>query len=118
MKICICYSKKFFSEIKNFINKQNKIKNKILIPELDFGEVVDIKTRKELANRHHKKIKESDGIYIYNPDGLITRGTNLEMGFALALNKRIFALEEVDDLGIDCFIEKKLTLEQLINLIS
>jgi len=98
------------------MNSHSNCKSKISTPELDLGEVIDIKTRRQLANRHHEKIKQSDGIYIYNPGGFIGKGTNLELGFAVALNKKIFALEKVNDLGIDCFIEKFLTLDQLITI--
>jgi len=118
MKICICCSKKFFPEIKAFIDRCNNYKNYILTPELNYVGVINIQTRKTLADKHHHKIQQSDAIYIYNPDGFIGRGTNLEMGFALALNKKIFALEKINDLRVDCFINKFLSLEELISLVK
>ena len=117
MKICICCSKKFFSDIKKFIDQHNDCKDKILTPELNFNGIINLKIRKQIAETHHNKIISSDVVYVYNPSGFIGKGTNLEIGFGLALNKKIYALEKVNDLGIDCFIEKFLTLEDLIKLI-
>ncbi len=117
MIVCICCAKKFFPEIREYARNPGEGRNKILTPELDFFGEENLESRKALADRHHERIRHSDAIYVYNPSGLIGRNTNLEMGFALALGKRIFAFERLDDLGIDCFIDRFLTLDELTGLV-
>lgn len=113
MRICICCSKKYFPIINEFLNNLNDCKNEFFTPALNFNGEVTENSRKNLAEVHHKKITRSDVIYVYNPDNEIGKNTTLEMGYALALNKKIFALKKVGDLGIDCFIQKLVSLEDL-----
>ncbi|UZE94017.1 MAG: hypothetical protein IB618_00365 [Candidatus Pacearchaeota archaeon] len=116
MKITICCSKKYFPEIQKFLGSLNDSKNEFLTPDLNFMGEINETTKRKLSDVHHEKIRSSDAIYIYNPNNEIGRSTNLEMGFAIALNKKIFAFKKIGEPGLDCFIEKLLTLEELTKL--
>jgi nucleoside 2-deoxyribosyltransferase len=65
---------------------------------------------------HHKKIQDSDAIYVYNPDSEIGKNTSVEFGYALALNKPIFAFKKTGEHGIDCFVQKFISPEELKKL--
>ena len=115
MKICLCCSKKFFPVIGEFMAHRPIGGNEIFIPEINFNGEINLDSRRRLADLCHEKIRNSDAIYLYNPGGDIGKSTTLEMGYAVALNKKVFALEKVNDLGLDCFIEKTLSLNELVN---
>lgn len=113
MKICICCSRQYFPKIKEFLTNKKSSKHEFLIPTLDFEGEINEKTKKKLSGIHHKKIAHSDAIYLYNPMGEVGKNTILETGYALALNKKIFALNKTGEPGIDCFIQKFLSLNEL-----
>jgi hypothetical protein len=46
-----------------------------------------------LTLEHFAKIAKADVVYVYNPEGYIGNSVTLEMGFAAALHKPIYALE-------------------------
>jgi len=52
-----------------------------------------------LTHDHFYKIKMADVVYIYNKDGYIGVSTTLELGYAMALGKIIYALSEDKEEG-------------------
>lgn len=64
----------------------------------------DIET---LERSHLEKIREADFLYIYNPGGYIGKSVAMELGWALALNKPVYALEEPDDTVLSKFVMVK-----------
>lgn len=47
-----------------------------------------------LTHDHFYKIKKADVVFVYNKDGYIGNSTTLEIGYAVACDKPIYALEE------------------------
>ena len=50
-----------------------------------------------LVHDHFYKMRMADVVYVYNQDGYAGVSTNMEIGYAVALNKPIYAYEEKDD---------------------
>ena len=59
---------------------------------------------KQLEENHLLAIKESDFLYVFNPDGYIGLSTAMEMGYAKALGKPIISKEEPQDVTLKCFV--------------
>lgn len=49
---------------------------------------------------HMEKFRQSDAVIVCNPDGLIGRGTLFELGFMIAISKRIILTEKPKNLNI------------------
>jgi len=61
---------------------------------------------KELEELHLKGIKNSDFLYVVNPGGYIGNSATMEIGYALALNIPIYALEEPEEFILKLFVKK------------
>src|SRR5690606_30668283 len=51
-----------------------------------------------LTHDHFYKIKMADVVFVYNKGGYIGNSTTMEIGYAVAMNKPIYALEEDEEL--------------------
>ena len=113
MKVCICCSSKLFPIIGEFMGSYQGNKYEFLPPDLNFTGENNLANRRKLALDHLEKIRESDAIYIYNPEGMIGKGVNAEIGQAAALGKKIIAHQKIGDLGLDCFVDEYIKMEEL-----
>jgi nucleoside 2-deoxyribosyltransferase len=98
--VVLCGSKKFKTEMRDFA-KQLKDMGVVVfepnltnfdwdkVPEEYFGFLA-----KGLTHDHLYKMRMADVIFIYNQNGYIGNGVTMEIGFAAALDKPIYALEE------------------------
>ena len=50
-----------------------------------------------LTHNHFYKIRMAEVVFVYNKDGYIGNSTTLEIGFAVALGKPIYALSDADE---------------------
>jgi len=96
----MCCSKKFKKEERVFAQKLRKLGINVYEPPLYSSpqfEKLDEQEKMAMAAgftwRHFHKIEKSDAIFILNKDGYIGTSVNMEIGFAAALNKKIFFLE-------------------------
>jgi predicted RNA-binding protein with PUA domain len=128
MKIAICGSINFTPEIKKAKEELEKNGHEIFIPltseriingeltmedflkekeangDKKFRESAQRKIKDDVINLYYKKIKEMDAILILNLEKNETKGyiggnTFLEMGFAHVLNRKIFLLNEIPEIG-------------------
>jgi len=118
MKIAICSSLDFITEIKETADKLVALGYEVTLPqtaekiykgEATYEQVMEEKENGEFANRGIKqdslnyyfgKIKEADAVLVLNLKkkdiaGYIGGAVFLEMGFAHVLGKKIFLLNEV-----------------------
>lgn len=51
-----------------------------------------------LTHDHFYKIKMADVVFIFNKDGYVGNSTTLEIGYAMALGKPVYALSEDEEL--------------------
>lgn len=49
-------------------------------------------TLRDLVDKHFRAIDESDAVLIYNEDGYIGTSVSIEIGYAVAKEKRIFSI--------------------------
>jgi hypothetical protein len=122
MKIAICGSLDFITEMKNAADKLTAQGHNVLMPKsaemvlsgeltqeklaeenLDSEKRVERKLNINAIKRHYEKIKESDAILVINItkkniENYIGGNTFLEMGFAHILDKKIFLFKPVPEM--------------------
>lgn len=102
--VCICGSRRFKKEIREF---EEKLENKgvlVFSPILNTNRNID-KLSPDLKRyaflgltlHHFEYIRKADCVFIYNKDGYMGNSVTMELGVAEALGKPIFALEEDKD---------------------
>jgi nucleoside 2-deoxyribosyltransferase len=104
--VVICGSKKFKPEIKAFAAKLRKAGVTVYEPYLHTGQDEWERLSEDykkfvalgLTHDHFYKIKMADIVFIYNKDKYAGVSTTLEIGYALALGKPIYALCTDDEI--------------------
>ena len=65
-----------------------------------------------------KKIDDADVVYIVNPGGYIGKSVSVDIGYAYAKNKPIYALHPADDPPVTDLIDNILSPEALIDFLK
>ena len=65
-----------------------------------------------------KKIDDCDLIYIINKGGYVGKNTLIDIGYAFARNKPIYALEPIDDLAVMSLVKAVISPIQLVELLK
>ncbi|NLZ24139.1 hypothetical protein GX888_00080 [Candidatus Dojkabacteria bacterium] len=105
--VVICGSKRFKNEMKEFASK---LRDKGIIvyepylhnPDKEWKTLSEAYKRfilLGLTHDHFYKIRKADVVFIYNKGGYIGNSTTLEIGYSVASNKPIYALEEEKEEG-------------------
>ncbi len=68
-----------------------------------FLETDDVRDPRVLEHRHLEAIRSADALYIFNPDGYIGSSVAMELGWTLALGKRVFASAIATDVTLKNF---------------
>ncbi len=99
--VVICGSRRYKKGIKAFASKLKKagivVYEPILNTDRKINELPDhLKYYSFLGLTHHQfdAIRKADVVFVFNKDGYMGNSTTLELGFAVALAKPIYALEE------------------------
>jgi len=100
--VVICGSRRFKPEIRAFSGKLQKLGVLVYEPFLHSGQDEWKKLIPEyqkfvamgLTHDHFYKMRMADVVFVYNKSGYIGNSTTLEMGYAVALGKPIYAFEE------------------------
>jgi len=103
--VCICGSRRFKPEIRRFARKLEKAGVTVYIPYHHSGqkEWENLSDAYKsfislgLTHDHFYKIKMANVIFIYNKGGYSGNSTTLEIGYAIALGKPIYALSNKDE---------------------
>lgn len=107
--VVVCGSKKYKDEIAAFCKELESLG--VLVFEPSFGEVVPedstfesayitSKVFKGLTLEHFDWIRKAEVCFVYNPGGYVGTSVTMEMSYASALSRPIFALES--DTGEPC----------------
>lgn len=79
-------------------------------------------TSKETNNRGIlgclEKIDQADVVYIVNPEGYVGKSVSVDIGYAYAKNKLIYAMHAVNDPPIMDLIDDVVSPEALIDLLK
>jgi len=70
----------------------------------------------ECTLRCFQKIDECDIVYLVNKSGYVGKSGLLDLGYAHAKNKALYALEPVDDLAVMSLITSVVSPEQLVEI--
>jgi nucleoside 2-deoxyribosyltransferase len=86
------------------------------------GKNIQFQTSKKMDSRGIlgclKKIDDADVVYIVNPGGYIGKSVSVDIGYAYAKNKSIYALHPVDDPPVMDLIDNILSPEALIDFLK
>ena len=100
--IVICGSNKFAKEALAFGKRLRKLGIVVFTPHFYSATIGNFDAIREVDKKfvalgltydHFQKIKMADAVFIYNKGGYIGNSVTLEIGFAVALGKPIYALE-------------------------
>ena len=103
--VVICGSRRFKPEIREFAKKLKEkgvlVYEPYLHEESDEGNQLSQEYKNFVAlgltHNHFYKIRMAEVVFVYNKDGYIGNSTTLEIGFAVALGKPIYALSDADE---------------------
>jgi len=103
--IVICGSRRFKSEIREFATKLKELSAVVFEPYLHsgreewdgFSEGYKKFIAMGLTHDHFYKIQMADVVFVYNKGGYSGNSTTLEIGYAVALGRPIYALNDDDD---------------------
>lgn len=103
--VVICGSRRFKPEMRKFASGLKNLGVTVYEPYLHSGQeewksLSDAYKRfvaLGLTHDHFYKIKMADVVFMYNKDGYAGNSTTLELGYAVALGKPIFALSDKDE---------------------
>ncbi len=103
--VVICGSRRFKPEIREFAEKLKEKGITVYEPYLHSGQQEWENLSEEykrfialgLTHYHFYKIKMADIVFVFNKDGYLGNSTTLEIGYAVATNKPIYALSDQDE---------------------
>lgn len=103
--VVLCGSRRFKPQIVKFAKDLNKLGVVVFAPYLHEGKDEWEKLSEQykhftalgLTHDHFYKIRMADVVYLYNKDGYSGNSTTMELGYAVALGKPIYALSDKDD---------------------
>ena len=100
--VVMCGSRRFKPEIREFAKRLKKLGVVVYEPYLHSGQDEWAKLSDDykkfvalgLTHDHFYKIQMADVVFIFNKDGYAGNSTTLEIGYAVALGKPIYALSD------------------------
>ncbi len=126
--VVVCASKKYKDEVAQFCDKLRKLGVLVFEPSISkpIFENQQFDTEhltkvifKGLTLEHFDWIRKADVCYIFNKNGYVGTSVSLEMGYATALGKPIFALEpKTGDPCRDSLIDKVIpSAQELVKIL-
>lgn len=104
--VVICGSSRFAPEMREFANKLKDLGVAVYEPHLYraaggvWSEIKEFDRQfvaLGLTHDHFYKMRMADVIYVFNKDGYAGVSTTMEIGYAVALDKPIYAFEASDE---------------------
>lgn len=129
--ICLCGSFKFYKEMEKAASCLRKEGFTVIVPQpshirhghkpSELKGKYDRKTltkwEREGAYSHLKNIEKSDVVYVFNKGSYLGPAVTVEIGYALALEKPIYARAKVNDITVTNFIKAVVSPQGLIKFI-
>jgi len=118
-KIVIGSSMKFRSFVKATMKELENLGYQPLFPNLDYSSedkdvALTIEEKNKLAWDHYRAVEEADAVYFILPKGYMGTSCKIELGYALALKKPIYFSEPTNDMGLDGYPKKYISVDNLI----
>jgi nucleoside 2-deoxyribosyltransferase len=108
-KLCICGSFRF-------IHEMEALERRLKTEKIDYH--MSKKTDAHGIMECLKKIDDADVVYIVNPKGYIGKSVSVDIGYAYAKNKAIYAMHLTDDPPVMGLINGVLSPERLIDIVK
>ena len=118
-KIVIGSSMKFRSLIKSTMKELETLGYQPLFPNLNYSSenkdvALTIEEKNKLAFDHYRAVEEADAVYFILPQGYMGTSCKIELGYALALKKPIYFSEPTNDMALDGYPKKFISVDNLI----
>jgi nucleoside 2-deoxyribosyltransferase len=105
--VVLCGSRRFKPEIREFGKKLKELGVVVFEPYLYSGQDEWAKLSDDykkfvalgLTHDHFYKIRMADAVFVFNKDGYVGNSTTLEIGYAVAMGKPIYALTSDEELS-------------------
>jgi hypothetical protein len=102
--VVLCGSRRFKTQIISFVAGLTKSGITVYTPYLHEGKTEWEKLSPQykeflilgLTHDHFYKIKMADAVYVYNPEGYAGVSTTMEIAYAVAMGKPIYAFSDAD----------------------
>lgn len=107
-KLYVCGSYRFEREMENLVRK---------LGERNIAYKISKKNNRGILGCL-RKIDTSDVVYVVNPEGCIGKSVSVDLGYAYAKNKRIYAMCPITDPPVADLISGVVTPDALIDLIK
>jgi hypothetical protein len=108
-RLCVCGSFRFIREMEELERKLNEENIEYQMPR---------KTDNNGILGCLKKIDDADVVYIVNPAGYVGKSVSVDIGYAYAKNKLIYAMHGVKDPPIMDLISGVLSVKALVDLLK
>lgn len=117
-KIAIGSSMKFRGLIKETMKKLENLEYTALFPNLDYSSenkdvALTVEEKNKFAEDHYRALEEADAVYFILPEGYMGTSCKIELGYALALKKPIYFSELTNDIALDSYPKKIISLDNL-----
>jgi len=99
-----------------FLSKIEELEALLQAENVDFTVSKNLNVRSILGCL--EKIDSADVVYVVNPDGYVGKSVSVDIGYAYARNKPIYAMHQIDDPPVMSLIKGVLSFEELINLLK
>ena len=106
MKIVISSSIKNKELIQSVKNQLENLGFTVLFPNLNLEvseELIDVSTKRRLAEEHYRAIDTADCVYFLTPNGYMGTSCKLELGYSIAKKIPIYFSEPTGDIGLDLY---------------
>jgi len=123
MKITIGCSIKYRDTIQKVLKELKDLGIDPIFPNLDcnsenLDKANNMAETKRLALEHYRAINEADAVYLITPNGYMGTSVKLELGYAIAKKKPIYLSEPTNDLALDCYVKKFISLDKLSDFLK
>jgi len=123
MKIVIGCSVKYRDIIKKAVKELEDLGMEPLFPNLNCSDensdkANTISEKKRMALEHYRAINKADIVYFITPNGYMGTSVKLELGYAIAKKKDIYFSEPTNDLALDCYVKKFISLDKLSDFLK
>jgi len=99
-----------------FVSKMNELEEKLKEENIEFLMSKKRDSRGILGCL--KKIDAADVVYVINPGGYVGKSVCIDVGYAYARKKTIYAMHSIEDPPIMKLVNGVLSFEELINLLK
>ena len=115
--IFVAGSRKYYEDIEAFVRVCKKHNLNAQTPQKEKGRD-DFETEKTALLRAFKIIDGSDAVYIFARKGYVGKTVSIEMGYAYARGKAIYASEQIDEPSAQALVTEIVTPAEFVESLA